>query len=174
MVAIIIVTWYLYGRAYYMGPIRALTSWTEGSDDKYRTATGRARAIQEYARREKGLPSMSDITVSGSGTGGTTETTSKGSLWKSTLSSAKKFIPWPSAPSAARAQLSGNETGAIPESELLPTTTYAPGARTTDIALQESQLFPDVSRHQPATASHVSEAIPLRKLSGSTGTQHGY
>jgi hypothetical protein len=51
MVVVMIISWLLYGRWHYIGPIRALTKWSAGIEidpTDYTTAAGRGAAIRSY------------------------------------------------------------------------------------------------------------------------------
>jgi hypothetical protein len=49
---VMVVTWLIYGRYHFIGPVRAFAKWTTGIDIDFTTARGRSVAIEEYIRRQ--------------------------------------------------------------------------------------------------------------------------
>lgn len=68
MLAIMAVSWFLYGRRHYIGPIRSWTKWSAGVEinpQDYATSAGRGAAIRAYISANTGSGEHSSSKVSG-------------------------------------------------------------------------------------------------------------
>jgi hypothetical protein len=174
MVLIMIITWYLYGKKHYIGPIRALTKWSAGVEinpldpHNFKTSVGRRNAIFEYMKGVMSVASDNSYTYAKTG-----ETS--GSSWTTSIKKWTKFSALFSKPASetvfvddgAGEGVNAQTTQALPESGLLPQThvgTVAP----TMAALDESVLLPGPRVSFDSSIAHTESEVGTTTTFGRT------
>ncbi|CAK9785795.1 hypothetical protein CC85DRAFT_303523 [Cutaneotrichosporon oleaginosum] len=168
MLLIMLVTWFLYGKRHYSGPIRALTIWATGTDiDPRNVATApRGQAIREYIERKTGQPAPTTPkyparTASGPRSPETPRSSRTKSSFHRLVGRSRDSGKTSPLASQGASDSPTRRNSVNPESGVLP--------RTECSVIPESGLLPE-SRHQTTTLNAIpeSELLPETRLYDTT------
>lgn len=193
MFAIMFVSWWIYGRRNYIGPVRALTKWSAGVDidpNHLDSATGRADALKSYIDEQKGKNKSKSPVTSGDTRTPQTPVTAHRNLTPSSLprksSAFQRMLGLRSSNAASSAvashEMTAMDRSVLPESGVLPDTdTRNTQAQSMDPALIESQLMPEEStlgaqQHRNSRASgrrHLSRPPVFNLVAEEAHHDHG-